>query len=227
MLRIVRATAITLSVCGFLVPDVSLLAGEPAQLPQSQTATNPVVIDVALASGGTLVGRVLDAQHHALAGATVSVRQGQREVATAVTDKEGRFQVSHLRGGVYQVVAADGQGLFRVWAADTAPPSSRDKVLLVAGSMVVRGQSANGVVYSDAGNVLYDENGVPYGQVRLVNDAPGGMYYEGGGGFWGGGLDPLVTLTAAGAITGAILGGIALSDINDVKDDLAKVPKSP
>jgi len=48
--------------------------------------------------------------------------------------------VTGLRSGIYQVVAADGQALYRVWAPGMAPPGARQGALVVAGEELMRGQ---------------------------------------------------------------------------------------
>ncbi|NOX55946.1 MAG: carboxypeptidase regulatory-like domain-containing protein [Planctomycetes bacterium] len=227
MLRTLKAAAVTLSVCGFLaIPDARLFAGQPAgpQTPARKAHPAATAIDVALSAGNTLNGRVLDSRRRPVAGTKVLIRQGRRTVATAVTDSAGGFQIQNLRPGIYQVVAADGVGLFRVWAPKAAPPSARDQALLVSGAVVFRGQSTYGVVYADEGDVLYDENGVPYGQVRVMDEGP--VYCPPGGGFFSG-LDPLILTTTGAAVAAAVLAGIALDKINHVEDDVAKIPKSP
>ena len=95
--------------------------------------------DVALSKGGTLTGQLLDSQGAALASVKVSIRQLQREIASTLSDQDGYFSLSGLRGGTYQVVAGQAQGLFRLWAPNTAPPSARSKLLLVSSQQAVRG----------------------------------------------------------------------------------------
>ncbi|HID21159.1 MAG TPA: carboxypeptidase regulatory-like domain-containing protein, partial [Planctomycetaceae bacterium] len=114
MLRTLKAAAVSLSVCGFLVvPDARLMAGQPSgpQPPASKAHGAPAAIDIALSAGNSLSGRVVDSQRRPMPGAKVFIRQGRRTVATAVTDDAGRFRVPNLRPGVYQIVAADGVGL--------------------------------------------------------------------------------------------------------------------
>ena len=71
------------------------------------------------------------------------VRDG-RAVALTKTDQSGRFALSNLSQGLYQVVV-DGPGspsrqTCRVWSPSSAPPTARDKVEMMLGEQVVRGQ---------------------------------------------------------------------------------------
>jgi hypothetical protein len=100
----------------------------------------PAVIDVALAQGGVLVGYVVDAQGVALEGASVAVRQGDKDVARIVTDEQGRYTVQNLRGGLYEVTAGQAGQLFRLWAPNTAPPAARPQAVVVSQSQTVRAQ---------------------------------------------------------------------------------------
>lgn len=115
-------------------------------LPPAALAGSPVAAgnDVALRSGGVLVGQVVDQQGKAQAGATVSIQYGQQEVARTTTDANGVFAARGLRGGQYELLTQDGMSVCRLWAPDTAPPAARDAALVVSGVNVVRGQYYGG-----------------------------------------------------------------------------------
>jgi hypothetical protein len=66
------------------------------------------------------------------------VHQGEPLTVTE-TDREGRFAVTGLKPGVYELHLAQGGGAYRVWAPRTAPPAAEQGVLLVQDSRVVRG----------------------------------------------------------------------------------------
>ena len=125
---------------GLLLPQSVLQAGGLQTIDSDAVKRAAVVVDVALGENGTLTGQVVDSQGIGLDGVVVSMTQGQDEVATSVTNKEGVFVVKDLRGGVYQIVAGQAVGSFRLWAANTAPPSARAKAVLVSSDQFVRGQ---------------------------------------------------------------------------------------
>lgn len=102
------------------------------------------VHDVSLGTSGELTGYILDGQGQAVAGSRVIVRLGQNSIAEATTDTSGRFRVDGLRGGVYQIVHADGVSVFRVWKNGTAPKSAKTNALIVVGQRQVRGQNEVG-----------------------------------------------------------------------------------
>jgi hypothetical protein len=119
--RVIRSVFVSLATIGLCVPSVAL-AADPA--PQ------PVVSDIALANGGTLQGRLIDLQGGSVAGVPVSLRTQDRVVATTTTEKDGQFAVKGLNGGVYQVAAAQGQGVYRFWTDGTAPPSAKSGAIV-------------------------------------------------------------------------------------------------
>jgi hypothetical protein len=94
------------------------------------------VIDVALGEGGVLAGQVVDAQGAPLAGTAVSVRSGGRDVLQAATNERGEFATAGLKGGVYEVVAGQHRGVYRLWAPRTAPPSANRAIMVVSGEVV-------------------------------------------------------------------------------------------
>ena len=135
--RFVRGVAISLAALGMCLPQVAFAA-----------APTPAVVDVALSDGGVLHGQVVNLQGAGIAGVPVSVKTKNHEVATVTTAADGTFSVQGLKGGVYQVAAAQGQGVYRLWSAGTAPPVAQ------TGAIVY---TQNGVVDSDA--VVYTQGG--------------------------------------------------------------------
>lgn len=125
--------ALFLAMAGLCLPT-QLLAADPAP-------TSRAVVDVALGDGGVLQGLAVDPQGAPKAELAVTLRSGDQELGAAKTDQSGRFAFSGLRGGVYQLATAESQGVVRVWAPHTAPPSAQQGVMLVSGEDVVRGQA--------------------------------------------------------------------------------------
>lgn len=102
---------------------------------------SPAIVDVAMIGPGTVVGQVLDPQGVGVAKTAVSFRAVNGPAVSTVTDEQGHFTQAGLgQGGVYEVAAAEGRGLYRVWQPGTAPPSAQSQALVVAGRRLVRGQ---------------------------------------------------------------------------------------
>jgi hypothetical protein len=137
MLRFVRYGVVVLACVGMLMPRAAWAAG------QRPAGNEQRVVDVALDAGGLFQGQVVDPDNVATVACEVVLLRNGQEVARTTTDREGRFSVSGLRGGVYQVMAGGGGGVYRLWAPGTAPPSAGSSALVIAGD-VVRGQWASG-----------------------------------------------------------------------------------
>jgi hypothetical protein len=97
--------------------------------------------DLSLGVSGDLTGYILDGQGKAVANSRVMIRGKQNSPVETVTDESGRFRVEGLRGGIYQIVHADGVSMFRVWKSGTAPKSAKANALIVTGRRQIRGQS--------------------------------------------------------------------------------------
>jgi hypothetical protein len=119
--RLVRSAMIALATLGICLPEITLAASEP---------TPPAVVDIAMADGGVLQGQVVDLQGASTTGIPVSVRAQNQEIIRTTTAKDGRFTVQGLRGGVYQVAAGEGQGVYRLWTANAAPPSAQRNAIV-------------------------------------------------------------------------------------------------
>ena len=143
-MKLFKGVVVSLACWGAVCPQAGLMAADAAQKPAAKAPAAPQVIDVALSTGGTFTGQVVDSQGRGLDGAAVVVRQADREVAKTVSNKEGYFSVTNLKGGTYQVAAGQSQGVYRFWAPNTAPPSAKAKVLMVSGKAATRGQIGGG-----------------------------------------------------------------------------------
>ncbi len=130
---VLRGFLVSLAAAGCCLPQTALAAAAAPNRPQ-------LVTDVELRQGGILLGQVVDPQGMPLAKVSVSLQDQAREIARAKTDANGYFAVRGLRGGVYQIVAAEGHGAFRLWTPGHAPPTSHKGALVVAGRQAVRGQ---------------------------------------------------------------------------------------
>jgi predicted alpha/beta hydrolase len=104
----------------------------------------PVIVDVALREHGTMLGQVVDTAGLPKGNVPVSLSSGQQALGTAKTDANGYFAFTGLRGGMYQVVAAEGHGTYRVWTPGTAPPTAQQGALVIAGEDLTRGQFKSG-----------------------------------------------------------------------------------
>ena len=130
-----QGSMVALAVVGFCLPQ-SLLAAE------LEPGSMDVVNDVALFDGGVLVGQVVDSQGLPLSNVSVSVKQGVMVRAMATTNEKGVFHVRGLQGGVYQVIAPGGGGVYRLWTSGSAPPAAQQGMLLVNGGGAAGGRGA-------------------------------------------------------------------------------------
>jgi hypothetical protein len=123
--RLIRCVAVLLATLGMCLPQVVL-----AQTPTATTPPTPAVVDIAMADGGVLHGQVVDLQNRSVASVPVFVRAQNQDIARTTTTSDGRFSVQGLRGGVYQVAAGQGQGVYRLWTANGAPPSAQNNAIV-------------------------------------------------------------------------------------------------
>lgn len=140
-LKFIRGAVVALAALGVVFPQLGV-AAEPktAAKPVVRTVAANSVLDIGLTQGGTFTGRVVDQTGAALEGAEVVVKQGKTEVTRTITDKQGSFVATNLKGGVYTVASGATEGTYRVWAEKTAPPSAHEQVLIVKGQNGARGQ---------------------------------------------------------------------------------------
>jgi hypothetical protein len=119
--------------------------------PAVQAAPTAAPRDVALQSGGVLLGQVVDAQGAPLAKSSVSIRVAGKEAARALTDQSGKFAVPNLKGGVYEVASVGHADIYRCWAPGTAPPAAQHGLMLVSNNDLIRAQNCGSGVACGSG----------------------------------------------------------------------------
>jgi hypothetical protein len=139
-----KILAVSAAVIGLCVPQSLAAVGS------SDPAAG--LCDVELRDGGVLLGQLVDQQGLPKADEAVVLLGGAEKLAETRTDGRGLFAFRGLRGGVYQLTAADGVGAYRVWATGTAPPSAQPGALLVTGEDLIRSQ--RGALLRNAGSWL-------------------------------------------------------------------------
>jgi hypothetical protein len=141
--NVLKSALAGLACFGTLIPQQSLNAAQSApEAPASKADADSQakkITDIELDRQGRLRGFFVDTNGKPEALKKVQIRQGKKLVAETKTDRDGEFHVSKLRGGIYQIVSDDQAAVVRVWSNGTAPPKSKDAVLLVTGK-VERGQ---------------------------------------------------------------------------------------
>ncbi len=149
--RIIRGVTAGVTTVAMLLQSQLLVAGETAtavRIPAKAVSTIRNVqtpTDVVLRDKGVLVGRIVDGQGLAVAKSPVSFQLSGKEVARVVSNDMGRFEVTGLKGGVYQVASTGHQGNYRLWAPRTAPPAAAKGLSIVSQPVdVIRGQYGGG-----------------------------------------------------------------------------------
>ncbi len=136
--------------CGMLVALASLGMVLPqnafAASTQLSRPASTAVRDVALHDGGSLTGQVLDVSGTPVSGTAVAVIGQSGPVASTQTNADGRFAISGVKAGVYEVATTNGVTVCRLWAPRTAPPAAQSDALVVHGNTVVRGGHGGGGV---------------------------------------------------------------------------------
>jgi len=98
------------------------------------------ITDVELGTGGTLDGQISAVEDEPRTERLVTISRGDEVIAETLSDADGRFRVTGLKGGIY-FVSSDGIGKYvRLWTADSAPPIAATNLELLQGDHVVRGQ---------------------------------------------------------------------------------------
>jgi len=233
---IFKATTVGLVATGILMQPLHVRAESPTMSKNVVAAKSPTkaasaILDVQMAKDGVLTGEVFNAKKEPVRNATISVRQGRNEVAQARSGEDGTFAVKGLKPGVYHVVAGTGQGLYRVWTTNSAPPKALTGIKVVSDRSVIRAQSPND--NGNDGRILYDQNGTAYGQVRIVDEGglvpvgTGGPVGLAGGGSFLSGVGVFDVLTVGVGAAAITVGAVAIDKANEAKDKVDQLSASP
>lgn len=177
------SVSLTLMAClGMVIPQAALAEVAVAKRQAVKT------LDVTLHDGGLFVGQVVTSEGKVKSGVEVSILQTGQELARTKTDKMGRFAVTGMTGGAYQVATTSGQIPVRTWTKEAAPPKTAFGALLVEG-ITVRGQcnchSGESAGYIAGGEQVEDPatsygssyNGASFNRGGTNYDA-GATYYD-------------------------------------------------
>ncbi|HIE96898.1 MAG TPA: hypothetical protein EYQ63_07755 [Fuerstia sp.] len=132
--RFICAIAVSL----LISPGAVLGADTSAKSSGSRVSEPPALKNVELARGGILHGQLVDIAGNPVVAVTVSVTSGDT-VLQITTDKNGRFAIGHLKGGVCIIKVDDASYACRLWHEGTAPPNSIDSIAVVQDGKIVRG----------------------------------------------------------------------------------------
>ena len=143
--RFLRWLAVIAACVKWVLPTCQLLAATPDQARPAPTTPSRLLVDVALDASGRLSGQIVDSSGKPRATHAVSVQSvaGDRPMR-AVSDREGRFVLEGVSGGVYRVTSNEASAICRCWKYGTAPPAATQQLLLVASNSVERGQKPIG-----------------------------------------------------------------------------------
>ncbi len=175
VLRLCRASAVSLACLAWLLPVPPSLAAPP--ISGAGTAATTGIIDVRLDEHGAIHGRVLDAAGQGLAERPVVLQQVGGAVFRAQTDAAGRFVLQQVSGGVHQLTTGHGTVTCRVWTHTAAPPSATDQLTVVAGEPVVRGQQPFSCIFTNPlfiGLVVAAAIAIPIAVHNAQDDQPSG-----------------------------------------------------
>ncbi len=178
--RIMRGVTAGVTTVALVLQPQLLVAGE------STTVLAPTKIvtgvrnvqtpkDIVLKDKGVLVGRIVNAQGRAVANSPVSLQAAGQEVVRVVSDNQGRFEATGLKGGVYHVASTGHQGAYRLWAPRTAPPTAAKGLSIVSQPVdVVRGQYGGGSTnpFSTAGQWIAEHPIITAGVVAAAIAIP-------------------------------------------------------
>ncbi len=127
--------AVVFGLLTVLVTPTHVFGDEPAA---------PRGADVVLQESGALRGSVVNEVGQPIAAAKVQVLQGDRVVATATSNEEGRFAVRSLRNGTHVIRVEGASQVVRFWSEAAAPPTAiNDVTIVVQPDALVRGQAAS------------------------------------------------------------------------------------
>lgn len=130
---------------GRKVVDSQLGKAQPAVVQKKANA----VLDCKL-QRGSLVGAMRFATGQPATNSRLQLLNKRGEVRTASTDARGNFVFGRVPAGLYALHAEGTRSQFlRVWTDEMAPPSAKQKLLVVCDRHIVRGQCCDSPAAAD------------------------------------------------------------------------------
>jgi hypothetical protein len=137
-IRILKGLAIAAATFGILLPHAAITHASETARANRQVET---IRDLALGTGGTLNGQLVNKDGLPNRGATVSIIRDGNAIASVKTNDKGMFTFAGMSGGVYGISSGKATGVVRAWSHQTAPPAASKGILLVPSDLTVRGQN--------------------------------------------------------------------------------------
>lgn len=154
--------------------------------------------EIRLSSGGRLSGVIVDGSGKPIKGTPVVVGQLGKPIAQLITDAEGRFEVTGLSDGHYQVASYAKVQNYRVYNA-AAPANAKEGIVHVMPEQIARAQMSGDVVPEP----IPGSYGPAYGNLPPANPHRPLL---------GAIMNPILI---GGLIAGAVAIGVAISEDDD------------
>ncbi|HJN66881.1 MAG TPA: carboxypeptidase-like regulatory domain-containing protein [Pirellulales bacterium] len=147
-----RTKKLSITVAGLAL--AMMVLGTPIQLIAATPVNyiHPKILDIALHGQNELHGQAVDTNGKAAVGTKISLSNPkQKAITETVTDEQGRFVFTNVKAGLTVLQIGDASTTVRTWAANTAPPSAHQAVLVdttptVRGQLTSRGWLTTAVV---------------------------------------------------------------------------------
>ncbi|MCH2126523.1 MAG: carboxypeptidase-like regulatory domain-containing protein [Pirellulaceae bacterium] len=107
---------------------------------QKTVANKLQVRDLELGHRGTASGQLFNTNGQPEIATTIRFSRPGLPVRETQTDRSGRFALTGLAGGFYQIEAGNLKVSCRCWSAGSAPPKTGKAILLVSNETIQRGQ---------------------------------------------------------------------------------------
>ncbi len=137
-------TAIVLTVCITMTLPPSAFARSQAGQIIDGVKIAQTIADIELQDGHILEGTIVDQSGRPVAGSAVAIGQQSKMIAYLDTDSSGRYRLTHVKPGIYQVASYAGVQSVRVHS-DNAPAGALHGIVQVIDQEgIVRGQCSSG-----------------------------------------------------------------------------------
>lgn len=135
---------LSVAICVAMALPHSAMANAAAAQVVDGVKISQTVKDLRLGSNGTLSGVIVDETGKPVASAPVVIGQKGKPFAEFDTGADGRYAVSGLKPGVYQVVSFAGVETVRVHKSKDAPAGAIQGIVqVITSDGIARGQSCN------------------------------------------------------------------------------------